>query len=446
MSLYRLLRNNKETGPFSEEEMIAHGFKPYDLIWVEGRSAGWRYPSEIPAFKAHAPAVEEQPYDRFFRKEPPQQHFAFSRENTIAKDAVTTQPVVQTSVPPAPTPPLKPAPAKSPVSLPDITVQPEALQGKKIHVTLPSGNTVNLQNLVEQSAAAAEEPRSEYAPKPAPVQAKPKPAEPVAAAPAIESKPLPEYKPVYAAATSAARPSLSWGLIAASFIGIATLVGLGIMIGINVGRDKKDNGLVQTQPAGHRNPADMGQNAAVNAPTTASPVDNMHTSLVAMPDEAALPHAPAETQPVKTIVKTIIAQPDKNAAEKNLPKASDNNGADKPKPKEEAVVAREAAPKPTLNIGKDLFIQTNNFKTGAFGGISSLECTVVNNSRLPLETVEVEIDYVQANSKVYKTEKLLFKDVPANAQITLPAPSSSRGIKIIGRVVKADAAASTVKS
>lgn len=445
MSLYRLLRNNKETGPFSEEEMIAQGFKPYDLIWVEGRSAGWRYPSEIPAFKAYAPAVEEQPYDRFFRKEPPQQHFAFTRENSIVKEPVAAapvQPAVQAPVPAA-------APVKqATVALPDITVQPEALQGKKIHVTLPSGNTVNLQQIVEESAAAAEKQKPEPRPsasKPAPVLSTMKPAVIDTAVPAVATLPLPENSAVYVTERATA-PSLSWGLIAASFIGIATLVGLGVMIGMTLSRDRKDNGLVQTQPAGHRPSPELGQNAAASTPTTASPVDNMHTSLVAMPDEAALPHAPAETHPVKTIVKTIIAQPDKSATEKDVAKSPDNNGGDKPKPKEDAMVTREAAPKATLNIGKDVFIQTNNFKTGAFGGISSLECTVVNNSRLPLETVEVEIDYVQANSKVYKTERLLFKDVPANNQITLPAPSSSRGVKIIGRVVRADAAAGTVKS
>src|SRR3982750_4331485 len=60
MIKYRLLRDNKESGPYSEEEMIAKGFKPYDLLWAEGKSAGWQYPSEIAAFKKYAPIVEEQ--------------------------------------------------------------------------------------------------------------------------------------------------------------------------------------------------------------------------------------------------------------------------------------------------------------------------------------------------------------------------------------------------
>ena len=68
MASYRLLRNNKETGPYTLEALVQLGLKPYDLVWEEGRSAAWRYPSEIQALKFYAPAVEEQPFDRFYKK------------------------------------------------------------------------------------------------------------------------------------------------------------------------------------------------------------------------------------------------------------------------------------------------------------------------------------------------------------------------------------------
>jgi hypothetical protein len=38
MNGYLLLRDNKQTGPYSKEEIIAKGFKPYDLIWAEGKA------------------------------------------------------------------------------------------------------------------------------------------------------------------------------------------------------------------------------------------------------------------------------------------------------------------------------------------------------------------------------------------------------------------------
>lgn len=45
--VYVLLRGEKQTGPYSLEEIIQFDLKPYDLIWIEGKSAGWYYPQEI---------------------------------------------------------------------------------------------------------------------------------------------------------------------------------------------------------------------------------------------------------------------------------------------------------------------------------------------------------------------------------------------------------------
>src|SRR5947209_3140572 len=56
--IYRILRDNKEKGPFTIEELVQFSLKPYDLIWVDGRSAGWRYPSEIEALKSYLPGQE----------------------------------------------------------------------------------------------------------------------------------------------------------------------------------------------------------------------------------------------------------------------------------------------------------------------------------------------------------------------------------------------------
>src|SRR5258706_11075309 len=69
MASYLLLRDNKESGPYSLNDLVSLGLKAYDLVWVEKRSAAWRYPSEIPELKEFAPVVEEQPYDRFFKKQ-----------------------------------------------------------------------------------------------------------------------------------------------------------------------------------------------------------------------------------------------------------------------------------------------------------------------------------------------------------------------------------------
>ncbi|MBC6489496.1 hypothetical protein ACFSQD_04135 [Flavihumibacter stibioxidans] len=65
MQQYRLLRSNKETGPYTWQDLKDLPLKAYDLVWVEGKSAAWRYPSEIEEFKSFAPAVTEDLYIQF---------------------------------------------------------------------------------------------------------------------------------------------------------------------------------------------------------------------------------------------------------------------------------------------------------------------------------------------------------------------------------------------
>src|SRR5580700_56629 len=83
--MYLLLRDNKQSGPYSLDELKAKGFKAYDLVWVEGKSAAWRYPSEIPELKSFAPVVEEQPFDRFYKRPAAENKPAIPKEVTQVK-------------------------------------------------------------------------------------------------------------------------------------------------------------------------------------------------------------------------------------------------------------------------------------------------------------------------------------------------------------------------
>lgn len=91
MKPYRLLRNNKESGPYSAEELIQLGLKAYDLIWQDGKSASWRYPCEIAELKPYAPEVEEQPFDRFYKKP---SAVVSSKKETLASPNVNAIPDV----------------------------------------------------------------------------------------------------------------------------------------------------------------------------------------------------------------------------------------------------------------------------------------------------------------------------------------------------------------
>jgi hypothetical protein len=63
MSSYLLLRNNKESGPFTIDEIKVMSLKAYDLIWIVGKSAAWRYPGEISEMKSFAPPIPDQVTD-----------------------------------------------------------------------------------------------------------------------------------------------------------------------------------------------------------------------------------------------------------------------------------------------------------------------------------------------------------------------------------------------
>lgn len=52
-AVYLLLRNNSQNGPYHLNELLQFGLTPYDLIWIEGKSAGWYYPQEIEALRPH---------------------------------------------------------------------------------------------------------------------------------------------------------------------------------------------------------------------------------------------------------------------------------------------------------------------------------------------------------------------------------------------------------
>ncbi|HEX5154064.1 MAG TPA: hypothetical protein VFW07_21605 [Parafilimonas sp.] len=89
--IYRLLRNNKEEGPFTSEELVQKNLRPYDLIWIDGRSAAWSYPGELSEFKMSVPL----PGDNSTNQDDKQQSAAISPsvQAAIAVNNNLAQPV-----------------------------------------------------------------------------------------------------------------------------------------------------------------------------------------------------------------------------------------------------------------------------------------------------------------------------------------------------------------
>lgn len=104
MQQYRLLRNNKESGPYTLKELAHLPLKPYDLVWVDGKSAAWRYPSELPEFKEVAPRVEEDFYEQFHRRPAEKKETTVHSSDITEKAETIAAPVVSELVAQASTP------------------------------------------------------------------------------------------------------------------------------------------------------------------------------------------------------------------------------------------------------------------------------------------------------------------------------------------------------
>lgn len=132
--VYLLLRNNKQSGPHSLEELLKLGLKPMDLIWVEGKSFGWSYPSEIQSLKSYVASVPGPSLQSASENN--------NSGNNHQKEAPASNDVYM------------PAAKPSPVS--------ESSSSRKIYVSMPAGSRPATQistapvNEVQSSADAAE--------------------------------------------------------------------------------------------------------------------------------------------------------------------------------------------------------------------------------------------------------------------------------------------------
>jgi hypothetical protein len=192
MPSYRLLRSNKESGPYTLNDLVALGLKPYDLVWVDGRSAAWRYPSEVDELKEYAPAIEEQPYDRFYKR-PSETELSIKEPVSVANSEKIYQPTTINESfakeEPAKNIPIaigieKPVENKEvKTTIPEIRTPYQSPEPKKkVFVSMPETNGFEpYQNTSQDSRHDQQQYEQnqyqQYLPKPKPEQVKQKPIE-----------------------------------------------------------------------------------------------------------------------------------------------------------------------------------------------------------------------------------------------------------------------------
>lgn len=420
MKQFLLLRSNKQSGPYSAEELKQMGLKPYDLIWVEGKSAAWRYPGEVEELKAFAPPVEEQPYDRFYKKS------ETAAKNQQPNSSNAESPVTQSETAPQQT--HKPAPKKE-------------KEYKRVFVTLPSNATVNngpaatpAPNMpVEKPIAQVSEKKQEYSqymPQEKPPAPQSEPTTPVNKQPQPEPVPV-KKSPVFQERKTTEENILPEAYlprkktfrvkplaVAALAIGMLAMIGLGIWIGLRI--DKKDKGVSLI-----KNVDAVPANSNKNEGGLIGPTQNVNTSLTVPDSTMENVQVTATTKPKKPARVPVPSKPNLSTDSTKFIAA---NSADSGFVAKEELRVKKPVSKPTMpELEKLVSVKSNDYKVGPFGGISKLALTVTNSSDYTLNLVVVQVEYLKVNKEVFKTENLYFRDLAANSSLTLDAPRSNRG-------------------
>lgn len=395
---YLLLRDNKESGPHTLEEMIAKQLKQHDLIWVEGRSAAWRYPEELEEFRKY---ITEATIATESSK-PAAISEIYEQQPSIKRSGVSQQtPYVQPSN----------IPKSEPVSQKD-------REAKYISVIFP--NTVK--PAIEKKQPDTPPPVA--AEKTAPVIKKEKIIVEEESAPSFSSG---SFSAKFPDRTVQLSPKQDKGFNAAKNIvwGVAILLG-GVILGLSLDKVfiSKPASLPVAEPVAKQSvvPAAQEQESAANTSLT--------ENSAAIVTSASEPEQPAE-KPVKkkSIEKAAVVPVVDTESSKKTDSAPLNSAAATSLPvKNDA--ATEEKERAKANIRSYLSLTNNKFKVGAFGGINDLQISVTNNSQYSIDIIAVEVQYLLVNKKVFKTETVYFRDLYPGVTLMQEAPKSPRGVTI----------------
>lgn len=406
MSSYLLLRNNKQSGPYSFQQLLNAGLRPYDLIWIEGKSAAWRYPSEVNELKPFAPAVEEQPFDRFYKK--------------------PDEPTQLLALPGA----IKPENSQTPVSNPWVF-------SKKVFVSLPDSPALQKNEIVSsipippaseiKSMKTAEEKnelKEEY------------------------SESLDDIKKRYTEVYLNRKEKKNWSKNLAAALQVAGgaifFCALVVLAYKNFSEEEK--------PARQKKTAEVKPVTPENKmiPHDVKPAANIQPSLPEnsnpdIPEEknnAEITSTTEEKQlrnirPDKPRYKTTSAEPGTTTKNKTVEKPVADTKVNVDAAAEEIKSLKPEINKPvikpeaeTIDIRKLVTVSANNYRRRAFGGILNLELTVKNDSRYVLDKVVVELQYLKPGEEPLKTDKIIFNAIAPNGSQTIRVPDFLRGVKV----------------
>jgi hypothetical protein len=382
MSSYLLLRNNQESGPFSLEEIKNMTLKAYDLIWVVGKSAAWRYPGELPELKTFAPPVPEQEIDPY-RKKPDSDSPAPETGNT-KKQEISRGRSAETNI-------------------------QRRDSGRAVYVNLPADR---------QQPVLSAAPLSDNS-----------------IFPAVD-KPEPHYDFSDLNKKKSGRAVRITGKLV-RFGTIILLFSAGILTGLVISDRRKIFSSDENRPQKNlpvRRTKGGSKKEILNNLSVNSTSDPLQKGGSVTSDSAR-----AVDQNTKKLNAVTKKKNSKNSQEKKDSAASQTAIAPTfnlmDSIKQNAIAKSEMlSQKIKAHPENYVSLATGRYSTGIFGGISSFPLTVTNNSEVKMDLVIINVDYIQNNDKIFKTESVTLNDLEPGEAVTIKAPKSSRGVKIATRI------------
>ncbi len=485
MNRYLLLRDNKESGPYTLAELVSKGIKPYDLVWVEGRSAAWRYPSELDELKRYSPVVEEQPYDRFYKRpsdakmparQLPGNSVVSETENVVNSADKAPHPFIITAETDRdPTSRMDQIPHVDGKPDHKITVLPNAvavssgifreIQTKhpKIFVTLPgpANSQAPVRNALKTSApqpaaqSIDEVKREPVAPVHSDLDISSADTERFSLSNEIKDKapsgfpagsfvptqyPVQETRTGLSAEPAASQPRrsqvfnkrISTRTAMALLTGICLLLG-GVVIGLAISNMNNKNDELEALV----NSIQQRQKSATVPPDTEVPTTQTLITDTEQPspvtdakEEKPQVNQVAERTPVQEPIAPQAAPTDSDPIQAVTTPATSGIDARNTVLREPTVPTAAQIEAAKRNISKNLSLEANDYRVGVLGGITGLELSISNASHFDLNQVVAEVEYLGPEKRVVKRQTIVFNNIRAGQTRTQEVPRTNRGVSI----------------
>jgi hypothetical protein len=465
MGKYTLLRNNKQSGPHSLEELKEMGMKVYDLIWIEGRCAAWLYAEEVPELAPFTPKIADIVEESFLEKratakipsilEQLSNVSSQKTDTTIIKAAVNKEPVCKPVNKIQDSPKEKEQEAEVNVMFDGVENLPQAAETNLLNIKISNNDsststkkTIKKKKVDNTSENKVKDVATDDESLSATINNNASDLHTNAEQPHIKySRSLDDIKQEYVSkvlTNEKIAGKKSMPVMALFGVAVLLLIGIGVVIGILLSRNSMKQ-LVAVQPKETSQPIEIKK--AVHTKTQLASAADYTTKKKPHKNE------PGNQRENLTSVDTYFEDEELPTPSKKMNKPVLQKSSSSPKKnsnsnhKEQGIYGEDSGEserrKKVINVShkqpvnlRALFLVSakESPKTGVFGGLKNIVVTANNKSTHLVDLAVVEVHYILGNGKKHKTEVLYFHNIAPGTSLSKKAPNSGRGARVESRL------------